>query len=148
MRQFVAERGLDQPERRIALAAGSPGVAASLDLEEYDRRRNAMMALLRAASGAASFGTWLNHSDSDKLEDDLKTLYVLLEDLLAIQQNSGEIRNTELRKEMSLLASRVSFNWIRSTVAKVDELMSLLRRNIPKSLALDALILNSKIGTA
>jgi DNA polymerase-3 subunit delta' len=141
MRRFVAGRGLDHPERRIALAAGSPGVAASLDLQEYDRRRDAMMVLLRVASGAASFGTWLNHADSDKLEDDLKTLYVLLEDLLAIQQNSGEIRNPELRQEMSLLASRVSFNWIRATVAKVDELMSLLRRNIPKSLALDSLIL-------
>src|SRR6185436_1981472 len=29
MREFVGTRGLDQPERRIALAAGSPGIAAS-----------------------------------------------------------------------------------------------------------------------
>jgi DNA polymerase-3 subunit delta' len=32
MRQFVSARTLAQPERRIALAAGSPGVAVSLDL--------------------------------------------------------------------------------------------------------------------
>src|SRR5215472_11894168 len=38
MRVFVRARSLDQPERRIALAAGSPGMAVSLDLEAYDKR--------------------------------------------------------------------------------------------------------------
>src|SRR5580700_1445063 len=33
MRQFARVRSLDQAERRTALAAGSPGVAVSLDLE-------------------------------------------------------------------------------------------------------------------
>src|SRR6185369_12587618 len=42
LRQFIGARELDEPERRIALAAGSPGVAASLDLDTYDRRRAAM----------------------------------------------------------------------------------------------------------
>src|SRR5438270_1109548 len=37
MRAFVAARGLDDPERRIALAGGSPGGAISLDLETYDK---------------------------------------------------------------------------------------------------------------
>src|SRR5204863_2421151 len=32
MRAFVNARALDQPERRIQLAGGSPGVAASIDL--------------------------------------------------------------------------------------------------------------------
>src|SRR5215813_12777531 len=35
MREFIRTRGLDAPERRIALAAGSPGIAVSLDLEVY-----------------------------------------------------------------------------------------------------------------
>src|SRR6516162_9526795 len=35
MQRFVESRGLDNPERRIALAAGSPGLAISLDLEVY-----------------------------------------------------------------------------------------------------------------
>ena len=51
MRAFVAARGLDQPERRTKLAEGSPGLAVSLDLEAYDRRRAAMLALLQVASG-------------------------------------------------------------------------------------------------
>src|SRR5229473_1521753 len=43
MTQFAAARALDHEARRIALAAGSPGVAVSLDLEVYDRRRAAML---------------------------------------------------------------------------------------------------------
>src|SRR5579862_4614713 len=43
MRAFVSARGLPDPERRIALAAGSPGLAISLDLEAYDERRAAML---------------------------------------------------------------------------------------------------------
>src|SRR5271157_5721820 len=43
MNQFVRSRGLDRPQRRIALAAGSPGVAVSLDLDAYDKRRAAML---------------------------------------------------------------------------------------------------------
>jgi DNA polymerase-3 subunit delta' len=35
----------------------------------------------------------------------------------------------------------VSFAWIRAAVKKVDELAELLRRNIQKTIALDALIL-------
>ena len=63
-RQFVRARGLDQPERRVALAAGSPGVAVSLDLETYDKRRAAMLALLKVAAGAAPFGDWMPVSEA------------------------------------------------------------------------------------
>src|SRR5207237_1021309 len=58
LRAFVSARGLDQAERRIQLAGGSPGVAVSIDLEAYDRRRAAMLTLLKVAAGVAPFGTW------------------------------------------------------------------------------------------
>jgi len=44
MREFANARQLDNATRRIALSAGSPGVAASLDLAVYDKRRAAMHA--------------------------------------------------------------------------------------------------------
>jgi len=147
MRSFVTSRALDQPARRMALAAGSPGVAVALDLEEYDRRRDAMFALLQVAAGAAPFSAWLDHADAvvsgrdEKLEAYLKVLYGLLEDLLGVQQGSGELRNLELRDPLGRLAALVSFEWVRRAVAKVDELVGLLRRNIQKGIALDALIL-------
>src|SRR5580692_3664802 len=63
MRAFLSTRDVDQPERRLKLAEGSPGLAVSIDLEAYDRRRTAMLALLKVASGVEPFGAWMKHSD-------------------------------------------------------------------------------------
>jgi DNA polymerase III subunit delta' len=143
-------RGLDHAERRIALSAGSPGVAMSLDLEQYDRRRSAMHALLRVAAGAAPFSEWMKHSESiarsksEKLELYLKILYTLLRDLLVLRESGGEIRNRDIRAQLEPLAKKVSFAWIRTAVKKVDDLAELLRRNIQKTIALDAFILEMR----
>ena len=148
MRSFTRTRTLDQPERRIQLAGGSPGLAASIDLESYDRRRAAMLVLLKAAAGAAPFATWvpvgeaIGRTKSEKLELYLKVLYDLLRDLLVLNQGSGDVRNQDIRRELEALAARVQFDWIRKAVSQVDELAELLRRNIQKAIALDALILN------
>src|SRR5215813_12874830 len=64
MRAFASARRVQDAERRIALAAGSPGAAVSLDLEQYDRRRSAMFTLLSVAAGASPFGEWLKYSES------------------------------------------------------------------------------------
>jgi DNA polymerase-3 subunit delta' len=147
MRAFVKARGLDHPDRRIALSAGSPGVALSLDLEQYDRRRAAMVALLRVAAGAAPFSEWMKYSEtiarskSEKLELYLKVLYMLLRDVLVLREGGGDFRNVDIQPQLEPLARKVSFAWIRTAVKKVDELAELLRRNIQKTIALDALIL-------
>src|SRR5947209_12096644 len=60
MRAFAQARGLQEAERRIALSGGSPGVAASLDIEVYQKRRTAMLALLKTGAGAAPSGSWLH----------------------------------------------------------------------------------------
>lgn len=144
MSDFMRERGLKDADRRVSLAGGSPGVAVCLDLEAYDKRRAAMLALLQAASGVQPFSMWARVSESlgrtDKLESHLGVLYSLLEDILFLQQASGEIRNTDLRKELDAIARHVSFEWLRSAVRKIDELVEFLRRNIQKSIALDALV--------
>ncbi len=145
MREFIEFRGLEHPDRRRKLAEGSPGLAVSLDLEAYDRRRTAMLALLKVASGVDSFGDWLKHSDSiaarrtEKLDSYLEVLYLLLEDVLRLSNGVKIIRNEDIRVELESLSRRVSFDWIRAAVAKVDELIDLVRRNIQKSIALDAL---------
>jgi DNA polymerase III subunit delta' len=147
MREFVRERKLDHAERRIQLAGGSPGVAVSLDLEAYDKRRSAMLVLLKAAAGVAPFATWvpvgeaIGRSRSEKLELYLKVLYDLLRDLLVLMEGANEIRNQDIRRELEALAGRVQFVWIRKAVKQVDELVEFMRRNIQKSIALDALIL-------
>ena len=146
MRAFAASRKLDDVERRIALAQGSPGLAVSIDLETYDRRRAAMLTLLEVAAGIAPFAAWVRYAEagssrSEKLEPLLRTLYSLLEDVLMLQTGAGGIRNTDVRQQLQGLAGSVSFPWLRKAVARVDELAGLVRRNIQKNIALDALIL-------
>ena len=147
MRALVRERALSDPERRIALAGGSPGLAVSLDLETYDQRRAAMLDLLKVASGRSGFADWARHSENlgarkqDRLDLLLKVLYILLEDILLLAHGVAEIRNADIRAELQAIASKVSFGWIRAGVKRIDELAELVRRNIQKSIALDALVL-------
>ena len=144
MRAFAAARAVDQAEARLRLAEGSPGAAFALDLEAYRRRREAMLALLRVASGLDPFGAWMKHADSiaarrtEKLDSYLNVMYILLEDVLRCANGVSPLRNEEARPHIQAVAHRVSFDWLRAAVARVDELMDLLRRNIQKSLALDA----------
>ena len=148
MQAFVAARGLSDTERRIALAAGSPGLAVAMDLEVYDQRRAAMLKLLAVAAGSAPFAEWAKIAEAmaprklEKLDALLAILYVLLEDLLHLAQGAGEIRNADIRRDLEALASRVSFAWIREAVRQADELSALVRRNIQKSIALDALVVH------
>jgi DNA polymerase-3 subunit delta' len=149
MKAFAAARDLGDLERRIALAAGSPGLAVSMDLEVYDERRTAMLKLLQAGAGSAPFGEWAKYAEAmaprklEKLDALLKILYVLLEDILLLAEGAGsggEIRNADIRRDLEALAGRVSFRWIRTAVARADELSELVRRNIQKTIALDALV--------
>ena len=145
MREFAEVRHLVDAERRIALACGSPGLAMSLDLEVYDRRRESMLALLEVAAGLAPFGAWVKYAESsanrqEKLDTLLRILYGLLEDVLVLERGGSEIRNADVRPQLDALAARVNFEWIRRAVAKVDELAELVRRNIQKNIALDALV--------
>jgi DNA polymerase-3 subunit delta' len=144
MHRFIAKRGLDHPERREKLADGAPGLAVSIDLETYDRRRTAMLALLKAASGADTFGAWMKHSESiaarrtEKLDSYLEVLYLLLSDVLRITEGVPSVRNADINSDLKAVAALVSFDWLRRAVEKVDTLVDLVRRNIQKSIALDA----------
>jgi DNA polymerase-3 subunit delta' len=146
MQAFVQTRALSDAEQRIALAAGSPGLAVSMDLEVYNERRTAMLKLLEVAAGQAPFADWAKYAEAmaprktEKLDALLTILYVLLEDLLLLSEGAGEIRNADIRRDLEALASRVSFRWLRAAVSRADELSSLVRRNIQKSIALDALV--------
>jgi DNA polymerase III subunit delta' len=119
----------------------------SVDLEAYDTRRAAMLKLLEVGAGSAPFAEWLKHSEwiaarkTEKLEYYLDVLYILLEDVLLVQQRAAGLRNPDTRPQLEALAARVSFEWVRTAVKKVDELVELLRRNIQKGIALDAFAL-------
>ena len=151
---FVRSRRTDHAERRAALSGGSPGVAVSLDLDAYDKRRAAMFTLLRVAAGLMPFGAWAPYSEvigrtkSERLELHLKVLYDLLRDVLVLRESGGTVRNEDLRADLDAVARKVSFVWIRRAVKRVDELAELIRRNIQKSIALDALVVELRTEAA
>jgi DNA polymerase-3 subunit delta' len=153
MRAFVESRKLDHADRRMLLACGSPGVAVSLDLDVYDRRRASMLKLLQTAAGKLTFAEWARASDavgaarSEKLDVYLQVLYGLIEDVLLLQNRVDGIRNSDIRRELEAIASAVSFAWLRAAVAKIDELVDMLRRNIQKNIALDALVVELRERT-
>jgi len=143
---FARERGISPNDRRLTLAAGSPGLSISLDLEIYDKRRSAMLKLLTVASGKSPFADWAKMADSvgagrsDKLDSYLEVLYILLSDIVALQYGTGTLRNVDVKAELTAIARQVDFSWVRKAVARVDEMVEFQRRNIQKSIALDALV--------
>lgn len=152
MKSFAHSRGLDDAELRIALSGGSPGIAASLDIDLFRKRRNAMLALLKTGAGVAPYAAWLpisetlGRSKSEKLELYLKLLYDLLRDLTLLGEANKAIRNADLRADLLELSSRVSRKWLINAVKSVDEVAALLRRNIQKQIALDGLIMQLRHG--
>lgn len=150
MQDFARVRKLDNAERRIALSSGSPGVAASLDIATYQKRRAAMLSLLKVGAGASGYASWitvsesLGRSKSEKLELYLKLLYDLLRDLTVLREGGGAIRNVDIENELTALSAQVTTKWIIRAVKGVDEVAVLLRRNIQKQIALDGLLMTMR----
>lgn len=145
MREFLGSRkDLGHAERRLALAQGAPGAAVSLDFETFDRRRTAMLALLKTASGRSPFGAWIKHSEAagsnkaDRLDDLARMLYALLEDVLLSMTGLQPRRNRDISAELLEISRAVTFDWVRSAVRRTDDFVDLARRNAQKSLVLDA----------
>jgi DNA polymerase-3 subunit delta' len=105
-----------------------------------------MLTLLRVAAGAAPFASWvpageaIGRSKNEKLELYLKALYDLLRDLLLLTAGGGPVRNRDVQDELERLARKVTFPWLQRAAQRTGELAGLLRRNIQKAIALDALI--------
>ena len=103
--------------------AGSPGVAVSLDLEVYDKRRAAMLALLKVAAGAgavraldALLGNHRPQQEREARPLSEGALRPAARPAGAAARSGGAIRNQDLRRELEPLAGRLSFDWIRAAV--------------------------------
>ena len=69
----------------------------------------------------------------------LRSLSLLLEDLLLLGAGTPElVRNTDLRSELDRLSGTLSFAWIESASRALDQVQSGMRRNLLRSLSLDA----------
>jgi len=148
LNEFAAARQLKDAEIRVALAEGSPGVAATLDLELFRDRRNVLLALFECAAGVTKFENWVQQSESfgsrksEKLDSYLRLAYGLLEDVLSVWQGRPASKHRDIQGRLAAIAQSVSFQWIEKAVMGLDELAVMVRRNIQKVAALDAMIVN------
>ena len=133
--------------RIVGWAQGSPGRALALNPEAYGERRQAMLALLRSALGTASYGDLVAQTDrlakrrQERLEVLTESLHGLLHDLLHLRHGSSRLLiHEDIRGELASLAQKASFEWIEGAVERLAELDELVRRNIQKQIALEALV--------
>lgn len=148
MAEFAAARRLEEPQTRIDLAEGSPGLAATLNIDELRSRRALMLAAFECAAGLTPFSTWVGQSEtfnasrSEKLETYLRLGYLLLRDILAVWYGRRPVSNRDIDLRLAQIAGAVSFSWIERATLQIDELSVMVRRNIQKTAALDALVMN------
>jgi DNA polymerase-3 subunit delta' len=148
MQAFAAAKALPEAELRIALAEGSPGIAASLDLDEFRERRALILGAFECAAGLKPFSQWVQQSESfansrsEKLDWYLKLGYGVLEDILAAFYGRHPAKHRDVQARIANIAESVTFAWLERAVRSLDELVLMVRRNIQKTAALDAMIIN------
>jgi DNA polymerase-3 subunit delta' len=140
---------LKQPERALVarLSGGGLGRARGFDLARYLEARQNALALLGPALGEKDHSELFKVTDSyrggadgkTKTEQTIRTLYALLEDMLFLKSGTLEfVRNSDIEAQLRKMAEQVEFAWIVETTNRLGELESGMRRNLLRTLALDA----------
>jgi DNA polymerase-3 subunit delta' len=130
------------------LSEGAVGRARSFDLGSYSAGREHALTILRTAIHSGEHTDLFKITETYrsgaegrvKLELLLQTLYSLLQDLLFLNSGSpGLLRNTDIQGELQRLGQNVSFEWLVSASNRLAEVERGMRRNLLRSLSLDAM---------
>jgi DNA polymerase-3 subunit delta' len=148
---LLADRRPDVPQQQRNLIArlsqGAAGKALGFDLAAYIAARADALLLLRNAAAEPDHTALFKMTETyragaegqQKTSALLRTLSLLLEDILLLGAGTPELlRNTDLRSELDRLSSSLSFAWIENASRGLDQVQSGLRRNLLRSLSLDA----------
>jgi DNA polymerase-3 subunit delta' len=148
---LLADRRHDVPPKQrtliARLAQGAAGKALGFDLAAYTAARADALLLLRQATHEPDHSALFKMTETyragaegqQKTADLLRTLSLLLEDVLLIQSGTPElVRNTDLRADLERIAESVTFQWIEQASRGLDQVWSGMRRNLLRSLSLDA----------
>jgi hypothetical protein len=72
----------------------------------------------------------------------LKPAYSILEDVLKVLHGRPPEMHRDILQRIEALSERIDYRWIEKAVHATDELVLMVRRNIQKLAALDAMIIN------
>jgi DNA polymerase-3 subunit delta' len=129
------------------LSEGAVGRARAFDLEGYIAARSNALAILRSALTGGEHSELFKITESyrpgaegrEKTEQLIRTLYSLLRDLMFIDSGAPEaVRNTDILAELKRLAESADFEWITAASDRLAEVERGMRRNLLRSLSLDA----------
>jgi DNA polymerase-3 subunit delta' len=145
----ASRRDLKQQQRELVarLANGAMGRALTFELDEYIEARNSALTLLRTAVGGSDHSEMFKITETyragaegrDKTDQLIRTLYALLEDMLMLKSETPElVRNLDIKGELARLAQPVDFQWIAASSERLAEVERGMRRNLLRSLSLDA----------
>jgi DNA polymerase III subunit delta' len=149
--QYLAKHRPEwKPQQRALVARlseGAVGRARTFDLDAYSAARNHALTILRTALHTGEHSELFKITETyragaegrTKIELLLCCLYALLQDLLFLESKSPTlVRNTDLQSELSNLAEAADFEWLSSAADRLAEVERGLRRNLLRSLSLDA----------
>ncbi len=141
---------LKQSDRALTarLAEGAVGRALTLDLDGYLASRQDALVLLRTALREPDYSTLFRATESYRAGADgqektlnlLRALGSLIEDLMLLLAGTPRlIRNLDIEAELARLAQGMSLDWIDSAARALVQVESGMRRNLLRSLSLDAM---------
>ncbi len=138
-----------QRELVARLSGGATGRARSFDIDGYTAARSHAITVLKTAIQGEDHSSLFQTTETyragaegrEKTDRLLRTLYSLLEDLTFLKSNTPElVRNTDIAGELKRLAASVDFSWIADASQKIGEVETGMRRNLLRSLSLDAMV--------
>lgn len=148
---LLAERKPEWKPAQLALVArlaqGAAGRALGFELEAYLASRADAVVMLRSAITDSEHSDLFRTTETyragaegqQKTQGMLAALAGLLEDLLLLRSGApGRIRNIDLQRELETMADSVTYAWIEHAVRGLDAVYSGMRRNLLRSLSLDA----------
>jgi DNA polymerase-3 subunit delta' len=136
-----------QRELIARLANGALGRALSFQLDGYLEARTHALTILRSAVSANDHTELFKITETyragaegrDKTDLLLRTLYALLEDLLMLKSATPSlVRNIDIQGELGRMAQSIDFEWIVAASQRLAEVERGMRRNLLRSLSLDA----------
>ena len=148
--QYLAKNRPDWNTKQRSLVArlseGAIGRARTFDLPAYVAARSHALTLLNAARRS-------DHTDlfkltetyragaegRDKIESLLRAVYSVLQDLMFLNSGTPQfVRNTDIQSDLQKLAEATNFPWITLAADRLAEVERGMRRNLLRSLSLDA----------
>jgi len=129
------------------LSEGAVGRARAFDLTKHTASRNHALTILTSVLRTGDHSELFKVTETyrpgadgrEKTEQLLRTLYGLLQDLMFLNSGTPElVHNTDILGELQKLASAADFPWITNAADRLADVERGMRRNLLRSLSLDA----------